>query len=162
MTPPLCNSAMRRADNSCCRGAWPCAQHLVCVFTKTHHLMHICTNICLGCWAAFRLCFIDKSVSLKPARCRDTMCYAAAFHSNCVFFLFTAAFDLMKNVNRQAGYVTQCRMSRGLVIGLKTEPHCERDLTQTYVMFVLTVTWKNKFPAGQNVQVLVICHNFWD
>lgn len=34
-----------------------------------------------------------------------------------------AAFDLMKNVNRQAGYVTECRVSGRLVIGLKTEPH---------------------------------------
>ena len=38
-------------------------------------------------------------------------------------FSYTAVFDLMKNVNRQAGYVTQCRVSGGLVMGLKTEPY---------------------------------------
>lgn len=35
-------------------------------------------------------------------------------------FSYTAAFDPMKNVNRQAGYVTQGRVSGGLVIGLET------------------------------------------
>lgn len=34
-------------------------------------------------------------------------------------FSYAAVFDPMKNVNRQAGYVTQCRVSGGLVIGLK-------------------------------------------
>lgn len=43
-------------------------------------------------------------------------------------FSYAAVFDLMKNVNRQAGYVTQCRVSGGSVIGLKTETQWERDL----------------------------------
>lgn len=34
-------------------------------------------------------------------------------------FSYAAVFDLMKNVNRQAVYVTQCMVSGGLVIGLK-------------------------------------------
>lgn len=51
-------------------------------------------------------------------------------------FSYAAVFDLMKNVNRQAGYVTQCRVSGGLVIGLKTEPYWECDLIQTYATFV--------------------------
>lgn len=51
-------------------------------------------------------------------------------------FSYAAVFDLMKNVNRQAGYVTECRVSGGLVIGLKTEPPQECDLTQTCVPFV--------------------------
>lgn len=53
-------------------------------------------------------------------------------------FSYAAVFDLMKNVNRQAGYVSRCRVSGGLVIGLKTAPHWECDLTQTSATFVKT------------------------
>lgn len=56
--------------NFCCRDGSP-ALDLVCLFVCvyksmwTHHLMHIHTNICLGCSTVFRLSFTDKSMNLN-------------------------------------------------------------------------------------------------
>lgn len=63
-------------------------------------------------------------------------------------FSYAAVFDLMKNVNRQAGYVSRCRVSGGLVIGLKTAPHWECDLTKTSATFVKQML-TNKSHASQ-------------
>lgn len=116
-----------------------------------HHLTPVYGNVCSGSSTTFRPSFIDKSMILNSltavSPCVMRQCFAVI-----AAFSYAAAFDLMKNVNRQAGYVTQCRVSGGLVIGLKTEPHWECDLNQTYATFVLTdVTCYKIKPAS-------ICH----
>lgn len=111
---------------------------LVCLFiyvyknTWMHHLTPVYNNICLGCLTAFRLSFINKSMNLNSLTVVSPCVMQQAF-AVIAAFSYAALFDLMKNVNRQESYVTQCRMSGGLVIGLKTEPHWVCDLTQTYM-----------------------------
>lgn len=98
-----------------------------------HHLTPVYSNIYLV--PVLRLSFINKSTNLNSLTVVSLCVMQQRFAVNAVFS-YAAVFDLMKNVNRQAGYVTQCRVSGGFVIGLKTEPHWECDLTQTYAMFV--------------------------
>lgn len=87
-----------------------------------HQLTPAYSNISLGCLTAFRLCFIDKSMNLNSLTAVPLSVMLQCF-AVIAAFCYAAAFDLMKNVNSQAGYVTECRVSGRLVIGLKTEPH---------------------------------------
>lgn len=136
MTPPLRNSATRRADQRffCSTEKLPLLD-LLCLFlyiyksTWMHHLTPIC-SICLAGLNVFCLASVNKSLNsdslaaLLQSVMQQRFAVIAAFS-------YAAVFDLMKNVNRQAGYVTQCMVSARLVIGLKTEPHWVCDLTRT-------------------------------
>lgn len=145
MTPPLCNS--RRADQQSCTEISP-ALGLVCALMyvyknkQMHHFNPVFSHIRLCCFTALSLSFIRKSMDLNsltvvlPRVMQQHLAVSAAPS-------YAAVFDLMKYVNRETAYVTQCRMS-GLVIGLKTEPQWECDLTQTYATFVWSdvTCWK--------------------
>lgn len=148
MTPPLCNSATRRADQQFCTTSAARRGRLLltlcacfCMFTEVlecavwPQFTVISTRVV---WPCSYLSFINMSMRLNPLAAVSPYVMQQRF-AVIAAFSYAAVFDLMKNVNRQAGYVTQCRVSRrrgGLVIGLKTEQHWECDLTQTYATFV--------------------------
>lgn len=159
MTPPLCNCAMRRADERFfCSTERLLPLDLVCLFVCVceNPWMHRLTppvhsNIQSDCLNVFRPSSINKSMNLNsltvlsPPVMQQRFAVIAAFS-------YAAVFDLMKNVNRQAGYVTQCRVSGGLVIGLKTEPHWQCHLTQT-----CSVCLKQRH-MFQNLKAFIIRH----
>lgn len=78
-----------------------------------HHLTLVYSNIYLGCLSALRLFCIDKSLNINSFTVVSTRVVQQCF-AVIAAFSYAAAFDLMKNANRQAGYVTQCRVSGGV------------------------------------------------
>lgn len=137
----LCHEESRSAvlHNFCSTERSP-ALDLVClsvyVYKNTwmHHLTPVYSNIYLGCLTAFRLSFISKSMNLNSLTVVSPCVMQQHFCCNCSIFLRSSIWPDEKC--KQTGYVTECRVSGGLVIGLKTEPHWECDLTQTCATFV--------------------------
>lgn len=105
MTPPLCNSALRRADRLllkfCCRELSPA---LDLMFGDTHAMLN-----------DWRVCLrAGLPLSIKSAGCCVATWCAAAFCWNCSVWPDEKC--------KQANHVTQCGISSGLVIRLK--PAC--------------------------------------
>lgn len=109
---------------------WPCV--LVSVYLQKYmnapfnpYLQHCLAGLNVFCLASVNKSLnSDSLAALLQSVMQQRFAVIAAFS-------YVAVFDLMKNVNRQAGYVTQCMVSARLVIGLKTEPHWVCDLTRT-------------------------------
>lgn len=91
--------------------------------TRVHRIIYLCR------YNVFWLSCVNNSMNLNSPTVLSPCVMLQGF-AVIAAFSYAAVFDLMKNVNRQAGYVTRCTVSGGFVIGLKTEPHGECDLTQ--------------------------------
>lgn len=109
--------------------AWPCVP-CVCVCLQKYTKMppgdpSVYSNTCSGCClTTFSLSFVNKSVTLNPLAVVSPCVMQQQRFAVIAAFSYAAVFDLMKYVNRQAGYVTQHRVSGGV-------SDCTKNRTQS-------------------------------